>query len=192
MPPETILYDAGPVCTLPVRRTVTSALDAIAHAAEGLYARPRVSGTPEDPTVRGETLSGAWLCGTVLGTIGMALHHQLCHTSGGSFDLPHADIHTVILPQAIAPNATIAAQERTPVADLCGAASPGLALQDVAARMRAPTTPRGTPTGIPDRFGSGAVAEKSAAVADRDVKCPLWVESRPSHWALPRHEPGQE
>ena len=28
--------------------------------------------------------SGAWLCGSVLGNVGMALHHKLCHTLGGS------------------------------------------------------------------------------------------------------------
>ena len=27
-----------------------------------------------------EALYGAWLCGTVLGTVGMALHHKICHT----------------------------------------------------------------------------------------------------------------
>ena len=32
----------------------------------------------------------------------MGLHHKLCHTLGGSFNLPHADVHTVILPHALA------------------------------------------------------------------------------------------
>jgi maleylacetate reductase len=41
----------------------------------------------------------------VLGNVGMALHHKLCHTLGGSFNLPHAEVHTVILPHAIAYNA---------------------------------------------------------------------------------------
>ncbi|MEF9602318.1 iron-containing alcohol dehydrogenase, partial [Paracoccus sp. PXZ] len=39
--PEVILYDAELVATLPVAMTVTSALNAMAHAAEGLYARDR-------------------------------------------------------------------------------------------------------------------------------------------------------
>ena len=43
---------------------------------------------------------GAWLCGTVLGSVAIGLHHKLCHTLGGSFDLPHAEMHTVILPHA--------------------------------------------------------------------------------------------
>lgn len=32
----------------------------------------------------------------------MALHHKLCHTLGGSFNLPHAETHTIVLPHALA------------------------------------------------------------------------------------------
>jgi alcohol dehydrogenase class IV len=35
----------------------------------------------------------------------MALHHKLCHTLGGSFNMPHAETHTIILPHALAYNA---------------------------------------------------------------------------------------
>ncbi len=35
----------------------------------------------------------------------MALHHKLCHTLGGTFDLPHAETHTIMLPHALAYNA---------------------------------------------------------------------------------------
>ena len=48
---------------------------------------------------------GAWLCATCLGSVGMSLHHKLCHTLGGSFNLPHAETHTIVLPHAIAYNA---------------------------------------------------------------------------------------
>lgn len=156
--PEVILYDAELVATLPVAMTVTSALNAMAHAAEGLYARdrspvsslmaveglrafrdalPRVLANPADPSARGETLYGAWLCGTVLGQVGMALHHKLCHTLGGSFNLPHAETHAVILPHAIAYNQGAAADLLAPLADLFGDA-PGPALHAFAARMGAP------------------------------------------------------
>ena len=161
--PEVILYDAELVRSLPIAMTVTSALNAMAHAAEGLYAQnrsplstlmaieglrafrdalPRVMDNPDDLTARGETLYGAWLCGTVLGTVGMALHHKLCHTLGGSFDLPHAETHSIILPHAIAYNEAAAARELAPIAELFGAVSPGLALHRFATRMRAPTALR--------------------------------------------------
>lgn len=157
--PEVILYDAELVRTLPVAMTVTSALNAMAHAAEGLYAQnrspistlmaleglrafrdalPRVLDNPDDLHARGETLYGAWLCGTVLGTVGMAIHHKLCHTLGGSFDLPHAETHSVILPHAIAYNEQAAAAELAPIADIFGGATPGQALHDFAVRMGAP------------------------------------------------------
>ena len=38
----------------------------------------------------------------------ISLHHKLCHTLGGSFDLPHAQTHTIVLPHALAYNAEAA------------------------------------------------------------------------------------
>ncbi|MGC4025552.1 MAG: maleylacetate reductase [Mesorhizobium sp.] len=161
--PEVIVYDAELVATLPVDMTVTSAMNAMAHAAEGLYARdrspitslmavegmrafrdslPRVISAPADPATRGETLYGAWLCGTVLGQVGMALHHKLCHTLGGSFDLPHAETHAVILPHAIAYNAVAVPELLAPVSELFGGGPPGLALWNFAKDAGSPLTLR--------------------------------------------------
>ncbi|WP_417524446.1 maleylacetate reductase [Marinovum sp.] len=158
--PEVILYDAKLVTGLPVAMTVTSALNAIAHAAEGLYAEdrnplssvmavegmrafadalPRVLADPGDLDARGETLYGAWLCGSVLGQVSMALHHKLCHTLGGTFDLPHAETHAIILPHAIGFNAAAVPELLAPVAEIFGAGSAGRALHGFAARMGAPT-----------------------------------------------------
>ena len=107
----------------------SSAMNAIAHAAEGLYAPdgnpivalmaeegiraaagalPRLSKDAHDLAARGDALYAAWLCGTVLAQVSMGLHHKLCHTLGGSFDLPHAEVHTVVLPHALAYNAAAA------------------------------------------------------------------------------------
>ncbi|GFE67011.1 maleylacetate reductase [Litoreibacter roseus] len=157
--PEVILYDPELVVTLPVDMTVTSALNAMAHAAEALYATGRTSETdalaqeglramvqglpgvleaPDDLAAREATLRGAWACGTVLGQVGMALHHKLCHTLGGSFDLPHAQTHAVVLPHAIAYNARAAATELQPICDLLGGRNAGAALHQFAQRMFAP------------------------------------------------------
>ena len=124
--PKTVIYDPALTVTLPVELSVTSGLNAIAHAAEGLYANnanpvmslvaeegiralarglPGVRRDPADLVARSDALYGAWLCGMVLGNVGMALHHKLCHTLGGSFNLPHAPTHTVVLPHALAYNA---------------------------------------------------------------------------------------
>lgn len=161
--PEVILYDPELVATLPAAMTVTSALNAMAHAAEGLYARdrgplttmmalegltafrdalPAVVRDPADLRARGETLYGAWLCGTVLGTVGMALHHKLCHTLGGSFDLPHAETHAIVLPHAIAYNDRAVPDQLAPLSELFGGPSPGAALHRFAAGLGAPTALR--------------------------------------------------
>ncbi len=110
---------------LPVGLSVTSGFNAIAHAVEALYAQdsnpisslmaeegiralaqglPRVAGKPGDVAARSDCLYGAWLCGAVLGAVGMALHHKLCHVLGGTWNLPHAETHTIVLPHAIAYN----------------------------------------------------------------------------------------
>src|SRR3546814_15973570 len=71
-------------------------------------ALPAIRQRADDVDARGDALYGAWLCGSVLGNVGMALHHQLCHTLGGRFNLPHAEVPTVVLPQAIALNPSAA------------------------------------------------------------------------------------
>lgn len=124
--PRAVLYDADLVRTLPLKVCVTSGFNAIAHAAEALYAHdgnPVVSlmaeegiramatalrGLQADPVsdaMREQGLYAAWLCGTVLGAAAMGLHHKLCHTLGGSYNLPHAEMHTVMLPHTLAYNA---------------------------------------------------------------------------------------
>jgi alcohol dehydrogenase class IV len=128
--PRTVLYDPLLTLTLPVAMSITSAMNAIAHAAEGLYAHDgnpvialmaeeairasaaAMSGLicdPHDLAARSDALYGAWLAGSVLGSVAMGLHHKLCHTLGGSYNLPHAEVHTVVLPHALAYNADVAA-----------------------------------------------------------------------------------
>ncbi|KAF5270134.1 hypothetical protein FQR65_LT17898 [Abscondita terminalis] len=123
--PKTVIYDPELTLSLSLNMSITSGINAIAHAAEGLYAQ---NGNPimsllaeegikaladglrllkqndQDIEARSLCLYGAWLCGYVLGNVGMAIHHKLCHTLGGSFNLPHAQTHTVVLPHAIAYN----------------------------------------------------------------------------------------
>ncbi len=86
---------------------------------------------------RAEALYGAWLCGTVLGTVGMALHHKICHTLGGSFDTPHAETHAVMLPHTAAFNAEAAQAELSGAAELFGG-SIGAGLWDFAKSIGAP------------------------------------------------------
>ena len=66
---------------------------------------PEIIDDPSSQTARSNALYGAWLCGTCLGSVGIALHHKICHTLGGSFNMPHAETHTVVLPHALSYNA---------------------------------------------------------------------------------------
>lgn len=121
--PETVIYDPDLVDSLPLSLTVTSGLNAMAHAVEAIYARdgsplysltavealtalhealPVIANDPGDREGRDRALYGAWLCGTVLGAVGMSIHHKLCHTLGGAMDLPHAETHAVLLPHTAA------------------------------------------------------------------------------------------
>lgn len=153
--PKTVIYDPSLTLDLPVPLSVTSGINALAHAAEGLYAQdrnpitdllaeegiralaaglPQVKATPRDLDARALCLYGAWLCGTVLGQVGMALHHKLCHTLGGTFNLPHAETHTCVLPHALAYNAAHAPAAMTRIARALGTASAPAGLHDLAAR----------------------------------------------------------
>lgn len=123
--PGTVIYDANLTMTLPQDLSATSAVNAIAHAIEALYAPdtnpiikllakegiralakslPIIAKDGNDYAGRSNALYGAWLCGICLGSTAMSLHHKLCHTVGGSFNLPHAEVHTILLPHTIAYN----------------------------------------------------------------------------------------
>lgn len=161
--PRTVVYDPELTLTLPLALTVTSTLNAIAHAAEGLYAHDGnpvaalmaeegirasaaalapLAANPADVDARAQALYGAWLCGTLLAAVSMGLHHKLCHTLGGSFNLPHAEVHTVVLPHALAYNAPMAPEALARIARALGAADAPQALQQLAARHGAPTALR--------------------------------------------------
>ena len=190
--PVAIVYDPELLLTLPVPATVASGLNAIAHAAEALYARdrnpvaaalaeeglkafrsglPRTIAAPGDVYARGETLYGAWLCGTVLGQVGMALHHKLCHALGGGFDLPHAETHAVVLPHAIAFNAAAVPELLAPVTEIFGGPSPGRALRAFAEESGAPLS-----------LGElGLGRDDLDRAADLAVEKPYW-NPRPVDW----------
>jgi alcohol dehydrogenase class IV len=111
-------------------------------AEEGIAAigraLPAIKKEANNMAVRSDALYGAWLCGTVLGHVGMALHHKLCHTLGGSFNLPHAETHTIVLPHALAYNAAAAPRAMQRIARALGGASAAQAVYDLAKANGAP------------------------------------------------------
>jgi alcohol dehydrogenase class IV len=89
----------------------------------------------------------------------MSLHHKLCHVLGGTFGLPHAETHTVILPHAVAYNAAAAPAAVYRVARALGADNAAQALFDLAATNEAPTSLRelGMSSGDLDAAAAAAV-----------------------------------
>ncbi|MDZ7854544.1 MAG: maleylacetate reductase [Halomonas sp.] len=157
--PETVIYDVDLTLGLPVGMSGTSGINAIAHAVEALYAKDRnpvvslmaeegiaalarslpvIAENPADQDARSDALYGAWLCGACLGSVGMSLHHKLCHTLGGSFDLPHAETHTIVLPHAVAYNAEAAPEAMARIARALGAGDAAGGLYDLARAVGAP------------------------------------------------------
>jgi maleylacetate reductase len=179
--PEVVIYDPDLTLGLPVAMSVTSGLNAIAHAAEGLYADDRnpittmmaiegmrafrealpvIIHSPRDPAAREKALYGAWLCGTVLGQISMSLHHKICHTLGGSFDMPHAETHAVMLPHTIGFNAVAVPDLLAPISDIFGG-TPGQALYDFAKSV-------GSPLALRDLGLLDSDVDKAAEIATRN------------------------
>ena len=179
--PETVIYDVDLTMTMPPKLSATSGINAIAHAVEALYARdrhpvislmaqesirtlaqalPKICVQPDDRAARTDALYGAWLSGICLGAVDMALHHKLCHTLGGSFNLPHAETHTVILPHALAYNAPAAPDAMTRIATALGVPDAALGLYDLARKLAAPASLReiGMPESGIDQAADLAVA----------------------------------
>ena len=159
MLPKTVIYDPRLLLTLPARIAGPSGMNGIAHCVEALYTQdanpvtslmaeegiralaqslPTVVREPQNLDARGEALYGAWLAGACLGTVGMALHHKLCHTLGGSFNLPHAETHTIVLPHATRYNAQAAPEAMARIARALGASDAAQGLYDLAKTIGAP------------------------------------------------------
>ena len=112
-----VLYEPRLTLELPVGETVGTALNALAHAAEALYAGEcedasagaRLIGANLEPVVRDghdldartALLRGAFHAGRALGERGLFLGHALAQALGGRYGLPHGAMNAVCLPPAL-------------------------------------------------------------------------------------------
>jgi maleylacetate reductase len=164
--PRIVLYDPALTVGLPVGTTATSAVNAIAHCVEAFYApgatpvssllaeegiRALVGGVgaavaePDDLEARGLLLYGAYLAGASSAQSGTELHHKICHVLGGALDLPHAETHTVVLPQVVAfvePALPADSRERIRAALGVGEEGAAVAIFDLVASLDVPTSLR--------------------------------------------------
>ena len=177
--PRVVVYDPELTVSLPGPISAASGLNALAHCVEGLYAAdaspvtgllaeegiralagglPRVVADGTDLAARSQALYGAWLAGWTLGMAGMGVHHKLCHVLGGSWQLPHAEVHAVVLPYAAAFNSGYAPAALARVAAALGGTDPAGDLWDLGRRL-------GTPAGLAELgFPPGDIARAAALV----------------------------
>lgn len=166
--PTAVIYDSTLTVSLPVDLSVASGLNALAHCVDSLWAPradpinaalategaralttglPRVHDNPADLGGRDQLLYGAYLAAVAFASAGAGMHHKICHILGGTFNLPHAPTHAIVLPYVVAFNEPAAAER-------LGVAFGGLAgLQELRKRIDAPRALRDigfTAAGIPE------------------------------------------
>ncbi len=123
------VYEPELTLTLPRKETVGTAMNALAHCAEAMYADghnaagdahavqgasligewlPRVVERPQDLQARTKLLEGAVHAGAALGASMLALGHAMAQALGGRYGLPHGAMNALTLPQALAFNEEVA------------------------------------------------------------------------------------
>ena len=154
--PRTVIYDPELTLGLPPATSAASGMNAIAHCVEAMYAQdanpivslmaeegiralaaslPIVIKEPSNLDARSDALYGAWLAGVSLGAVGMALHHKLCHTLGGTWNLPHAETHAIVLPHAARYNRDAAPEAMARIARALGAKDAPTGLYDLEMKL---------------------------------------------------------
>lgn len=122
-----IVYDPSLTLGLPRGESAGTAMNALAHCAEGLYSPGRGDETDghalegaklisewlpvvvddgSDLEARGRLLEGAMHAGAAL-TAGMGLGHAMAQALGGRYGLAHGTMNAVSLPPALAYNAEV-------------------------------------------------------------------------------------
>lgn len=139
--PRMVLYDPLLTLGLPAETSATSGMNALAHSVEAMYAPdatvttsawaeqsirllsqslPQIVADISNVDLRATALSGAHFAGKALGATSMGLHHRICHVLGGSFGLPHAKTHSVMLQHVVSFNASHAVEAMNRIANALG------------------------------------------------------------------------
>ena len=160
--PKVVIYDPELTLNLPTEISACSGMNAMAHAVEALYAQdknpivslmaleaitqlaqalPEIVQAPHNMQAREHALYGAWLAGVCLGSVGMAIHHKICHSLGGRYQLPHAQTHAIVLAYSVYYNrhADIAAMNQLAAAlNVSDREQLGLAIYQLNQRLNIP------------------------------------------------------
>lgn len=154
--PKLVIYDPRLTLNLPPSLTASTGINALAHCIEALYsvtrnplstagalsgvraitrALPRCYAAGDDLDARSEMLTGAYLAGSALAHVSMALHHGLCHVLGGTAGVAHGVANSIILPHAIRFNLDATAPQLAPAAEAMGIALAGRSAEDAVEEM---------------------------------------------------------
>jgi alcohol dehydrogenase class IV len=158
-----VVYDASLTVDLPVPLSVSSGLNALAHAVDALWAPradpinaalagegaralaaalPAVVDDPSGLAAREQVLHGTYLASVAFASAGSGLHHKICHVLGGRYDLPHAATHAVVLPHVLALNAPHAPEAERRLAAALEAPTAVDGLDELYQRLDAPRSLR--------------------------------------------------
>ena len=188
--PRLVIYDPELTMSLPPHVAGPSGLNAMAHCVEALYAEnanpvmsllaeegvrslatalPRVVARPEDIDAQAEALYGAWLGGLTLASVGMALHHKLCHVLGGTFNTPHAETHALMLPYVTAFNLGSAPDAERRLRAALGTRAVAVALRDLGQAVGAPESLKALGLAESDLQRAAELATQSPYYNPREV-----------------------
>jgi len=139
--PKLVIYDPLLTLNLSSAMTASTGINALAHCVEALYsitrnplstsaalsgmrsiytALPVCYADGNDLEARTEMLVGAFLAGSALSHVTMALHHGLCHILGGTAGVPHGVANSIILPHAMRFNLDATAIQLAQAAEAMG------------------------------------------------------------------------
>ncbi len=115
--PVLAVCDPALMASAPMPDLAATAMNALAHAVESLYApgaNPVAEGAalraaalfarglPTDPPVKEDVALAGVLAGWAVGTTGLAVHHAVCQTIVRQVGTPHAQTNAVMLPHSVA------------------------------------------------------------------------------------------
>jgi maleylacetate reductase len=186
--PRGVIYDPELTLNLPLDITGTSAMNALAHCFEAMYSRkrnplssaaalagiksigeslPKVFDDPNDVAARSDLLNGAFLAGSALSQVAMAIHHGTCHVLGGTLGVPHGVANTIVLPRALQFNADAAVDELAEAAFVLDLADKSTDKRAAVQRLIEWLTNLIDELGLPSRLRDVGVSEKDLpAVAE--------------------------
>ena len=196
--PTAIVYEPELTLELSAETSVGTAMNALAHCAEALYAQgrnaaaddhalagarlisdwlPRVVAAPRDVEARTELLRGACHGGAALAGSMLALAHAMAQAVGGRYGLPHGTLNGICLPPVLRFNAAFAPDAVARFGESVGAPDDPAGRVEALAGLAGPTRLR--ELGVPEADLPGlavVAAERGGNLANPKPASPDEIE----------------